>query len=326
VSAPAPSIDVVLPTYNSEGSLPAALASLAGQDYEGEVRVLCIDGGSTDRSREIAAAHGATVIDNPERNEEEARALGLEAARADLVLLLDADNELVGRDWLQRLVGAIGVAPDVVSADCLFHAWRAQDPPVTRLCALIGGTDPLAIDLGWADRWAHHRDRWTGFEVETEAVGDVLVVRIDPERPPPMGSNGFLVAREPLLATQYRPFVHSDVVGDLAAAGHRFARVRQGVVHHYAPTLRLYARKALRRARRTVAGVPAQRRGLRVSKGALAVRVLYAVTLIGPVLDAVRGYRSHPDPAWALLPLLYLITVGAYAIETVRGLDGGSSR
>jgi len=319
-----PSVDVVLPTFENEATLPAALAGIAAQDYEGEVRVLCIDGGSGDRTREIAAAAGASVIDNPERNEEEARALGLEAARAELVLLLDADNELVGSDWLRRLAEAITVAPDVVSADCLFHAWRPQDPPVTRLCALIGGTDPLAIDLGWADRWAHHRGRWTGFEVETEEIGDVLVVRIDPDRPPPMGSNGFLVEREALLGTGYRPFVHSDVVGDLAAEGRRFARVRQGVVHHYAPTLRLYARKAVRRARRTVAGVPPQRRGLSVSRAALALRVLYAVTLIGPIAAALRGYRAHPDRAWALLPLLYLITVGAYGIETLRGLRGGS--
>ena len=113
-----------------------------------------------------------------------------------------------------------------------------------------------------------------------------------------MGSNGFLVQREPLLATQYRPFVHSDVVGDLAAAGRRFARVRQGVVHHYAPTLRLYARKAIRRARRTVAGEPPQRRGLSVGRAALALRVLYAITLIGPIARRrprlPRAPRSGP--------------------------------
>ena len=318
--APRPSVSVVLPTFQNEATLPAALASLAMQRYDGEVRVLCIDGGSSDRTREIAAEHGAEVIDNPLRNEEEARALGLEAAGGDLVLLLDADNELVGEDWLARLVAAVGIAPDAVSADCLFHAWRPSDPPVTRLCALIGGTDPLAIDLGWADRWAHHRGRWTGFDVEVGEAGDVLLVRIDADRPPPMGSNGFLVEREPLAATQYRPFVHSDVVGDLAEAGYRFARVPQGVVHHYAPTVRLYARKAIRRARRTVSGEPPQRRGLSVGRRALAGRVLYAVTLAGPIRDAIRGNRVHPDRAWALLPLLYLITVGAYGIETVRGL------
>ncbi len=35
------------------------------------------------------------------------------------MLLLDADNELVGGDWLRRLAEAIVVAPDMVSDDCL---------------------------------------------------------------------------------------------------------------------------------------------------------------------------------------------------------------
>jgi glycosyltransferase involved in cell wall biosynthesis len=324
--SPLPSITVVLPTFNNESTIGAALTGLRRQRYGGAVDVLCVDGGSTDRTRAIAPGFGAAVIENPERNEEEARALGLEQARGELILLLDADNELVGDDWLENLVLALDAADDVVSADCLFHAWRREDPAVTRLCALIGGTDPLAIDLGWADRWAYHRARWTGLKVQEQEVAGVLVVAIDPQRPPPMGSNGFLVRRGPVLKTIYRPFVHSDVVGDLAEQGWRFARVRQGVVHHYAPTLPRYARKALRRARRSVRGEPAQRRGLRVGKAALGFRILYGVTVVGPLVAAVRGNRAHRDPAWALLPLLYLITIAAYGIETIRNVVEAGSR
>ena len=222
----APGVSVVLPTFQNAGTLPAALGSLAAQDYAGEVELLVIDGGSTDATLAIAAEHGARVVENPARNEEEGRALGIEAATKDLVLLLDADNELPGRDWLARVAAGLDLAPDIVASDALFHEWRAEDTPVTRLCALMGGTDPLAIDLGYGDRWAWHLGRWTGAEIpEEEDRGEALVVRVDPDAPPPMGSNGFLARREALLATQYRPFVHSDVAGDLAAAGHRFARV-----------------------------------------------------------------------------------------------------
>ena len=330
-AADAPSVSVVLPTYNNAASLPAALESLAEQRYPGRIELLVIDGGSDDRSVGLAREHGARIIDNPLRNEEEARALGLEAASCELVLLLDADNELPDPDWLARLAGAIPLADDVVSADPLFHEWRRTDPPVTRLCALLGGTDPLAIDLGWGDRWASHLGRWTGLEIEAEEVGGALLVSLDPERPPPMGSNGFLVRREALLATKYRPFVHSDVVGDLAEQGWRFARVPVGVVHHYAPTLRAYARKARRRARRSVVGEPPQRRGLRVPRWLLALRVVYALTLIGPTIAAARGYRAHADRAWALLPALYVITTLAYVEATLRaavsrgGRDGVGS-
>lgn len=313
-----PTVSAVIPTYENESTLTTALGSLAAQDYAGEVELVCVDGGSTDSTVEIARAHGARIVENPQRNEEEGRALGLEAAGGELVLLLDADNELPSRDWLTRLVAGLSAADDVVSSDCLYHEWRATDPPLTRLCAMLGGTDPLAIDVGWADRHAAHLGRWTGMEVAVEEVGDVLVVGIDPERPPPMGSNGFLVRREPLLETRYRPFVHSDVVGDLAEAGWRFARVPEGIVHHYAPSLRVYARKARRRARRTVVGEPRQRRGLRVPRGRVLLRAAWSLTVIGPVLAAYRGYRAKPDPAWALLPALYVITTVTYGVETLR--------
>ena len=284
--------------------------------------MICIDGGSGDRTCDIARTAGARLIENPVRNEEEAPGARNRGGRWRPRAAARRRQRVGQEDWLARLVTALDSGEDIVSADCLFHAWRPQDPPVTRLCALLGGTDPLAIDLGWADRWAYHRGRWTGCDFDASERDGVLIVGIDPDRPPPMGSNGFLVRRAPLLETSYRPFVHSDVVGDLAAAGWRFARVRAGVVHHYAPTLRIYARKALRRARRTVAGIPAQRRGLRVSRGALAARVLYSISVVGPLAAAFRGYRARPDRAWLLLPALYMITVGAYALATLRALLG----
>ncbi len=312
-----PSVTVLLPTFNSAAALPAALASLAAQDYEGAIDLLIVDGGSTDATIAIAQKHGAHILDNPDGHEEAARALGTRAATGDLVLFLDADNELPGRDWLSRLVAGIDLADDVVAADSLHHAWRATDPPVTRVCALIGGTDPMAIELGWGDRWAVHLGRWTGMPIlAQETIGDVLLVRVDPDRPPPMGSNGFLVRRDALLQTGFEPsFVHSDVAGDLAAAGWRFARVDQGIVHHYAPTLRSYTRKARRRARRSLSGVPVQRRGYRPPVARLGLQAAFSASIIGPSLLALRGYRRHPDPAWALYPLLSLITVLTYVGE-----------
>lgn len=311
-------VSAIVPTLDNERTLGRLLDSLAAQAWDGEVETICVDGGSSDGTLRVAAEHGARVVGNPLRNEEAARAIGVEAATGELVLLLDADNVLPADDWLRRLVDALALAPDVVAADSLFHEWRRGDTPVVRLCALMGGTDPLAVELGWADRWAWHLDRWTGMPVEVEDAGDALLVRVDPDRPPPLGSNGFLVRRDALLATQYRPFVHSDVAGDLAAAGYRFARVKQGVVHDYAPDLSTYFAKARRRARRTAARVPAQRRGYRPTRARLVPAVAAAATQVIPLAHAAHGFRRRPDPAWALYPLLFDLTLAAYALEFAR--------
>jgi len=313
----APSITVLLPTYNSAQHLPTALASLAAQDYDGDVELLIVDGGSEDATISLAEQAGARIVHNPDRHEEAARALGVDEARGELVLLLDADNELVGPHWLSRLVAALDVEPGVVASDCLHHEWRPSDPPVNRLCALIGGTDPMAIELGWGDRWAVHLGRWTGLPIlQDTVIGDVHLVRIDPDRPPSMGSNGFLVRADALRRTDYTPsFVHSDVAGDLAANGGAFARVEMGIVHHYAPTLRRYAQKQRRRARRSLSGIPVQRRGFRPQTWRLAVQALLSASIVWPALLAARGYRRRPDAAWALYPVISLITVFAYVRE-----------
>ncbi|WP_354699847.1 hypothetical protein DSM112329_00105 [Paraconexibacter sp. AEG42_29] len=309
-----PSVTVVVPVKDSGHVVRGALDSLAAQDYDGAVNILLVDGGSRDDVAAVARAYSATVLANPAGNEEAGRAVGVAAATGELILLLDADDVLPATDWLGRLGRALDLAPDVVAADCLFHEHRREDPPVVRVCALMGGSDPLAVELGWADRWAWHLDRWTGMPIlEEERHGDVLLIRIDPERPPPMGSNGFLVRRDALLQTGYAPsFIHSDCVGDLAALGHRFARVEQGVVHLYAEDLRTYWRKANRRARRSMRGDPVQRRGYRPSLLVTGRQALFSATLVGPAVLAARGYRARPDPAWALYPLLSLLTVAAY--------------
>ena len=79
------------------------------------------------------------------------------------------------------------------------------------------------------------------------------------------------------------------MAGDLAANGGAFARVEMGIVHHYAPTLRRYAQKQRRRARRSLSGVPVQRRGFRPPTWRLAVQALLSASIVWPALLAARG-------------------------------------
>ena len=58
MTAAATRVSVVVLAYNEEVNLPACLASLRGLACE----VFVVDSGSTDRTREIAAAAGAAVV------------------------------------------------------------------------------------------------------------------------------------------------------------------------------------------------------------------------------------------------------------------------
>lgn len=81
-------LSVVIPTYNEEKYLPRLLRCLNNQTFQ-DFEIIVSDAFSKDKTREIAAAFGARVVDGGKiavgRNN------GAKAAKADLILFLDAD-------------------------------------------------------------------------------------------------------------------------------------------------------------------------------------------------------------------------------------------
>lgn len=89
-----PFFTVVMPTYNSEKTIEKSLASIAQQNFDlSLVEVLVIDGGSTDKTREITKKYGATVLENPKRLPEYAKLIGFNAAKGEFVVKMDSDEE-----------------------------------------------------------------------------------------------------------------------------------------------------------------------------------------------------------------------------------------
>jgi glycosyltransferase involved in cell wall biosynthesis len=94
-------VDVVLPCLNEENALPWVLDRLP-EGY----RAIVVDNGSTDRSAEVALAHGATVVTEPRRGFGSAAHAGLLAATAPIVAFCDADASMDPRD-LPRVVDPV---------------------------------------------------------------------------------------------------------------------------------------------------------------------------------------------------------------------------
>jgi len=83
-------VSVVIPAYNEEAAIGQVLADIP---RERVAEVIVVDGGSTDRTREAAAEHGARVIREPRRGYGRACLTGLEHVdpAADVVVFLDGD-------------------------------------------------------------------------------------------------------------------------------------------------------------------------------------------------------------------------------------------
>ncbi len=89
-----PMISVIIPTLNAEATLASPLASLVPATVDGVVRqVIVADGGSTDRTLEIADAAGADIVQG-EAGRGRQLAHGAESARSAWLLFLHADTVL----------------------------------------------------------------------------------------------------------------------------------------------------------------------------------------------------------------------------------------
>jgi glycosyltransferase involved in cell wall biosynthesis len=82
-------VAAIIPAWNEAETLGAVVA--AARDARLVDEVIVVDNGSTDATAEIAAAHGARVLLEPERGKGEAMRRGVAATVADVIVFLDAD-------------------------------------------------------------------------------------------------------------------------------------------------------------------------------------------------------------------------------------------
>ncbi|WP_327352544.1 glycosyltransferase family 2 protein [Streptomyces sp. NBC_01304] len=98
------SITVIVPAHNEEAGLPATLDSLVRQTHPPD-RVIVVDDGSADRTGEVAASYGVTVLRPPRNLGSKAKAQNhaLPYCDTELVLAVDADTVLAP-DYVERML------------------------------------------------------------------------------------------------------------------------------------------------------------------------------------------------------------------------------
>lgn len=108
--------DVILPALDEEAALPWVLERLP-EGY----RAIVVDNGSTDRTAEVAAAHGATVVTEAQQGFGAACWAGLTIATAEIVCFMDADASFDPRE-LPSIVAAVAAG----DADLVLGSRRPQ--------------------------------------------------------------------------------------------------------------------------------------------------------------------------------------------------------
>ncbi|TNF37726.1 MAG: glycosyltransferase family 2 protein [Deltaproteobacteria bacterium] len=155
-----PPVSVVMPMRNEAAMIAETLGAMRRQDYPGELELLCVDGMSTDGTRELVAAIAAEdprvrLVDNPSGRTPNAMNLGLRAARHPLVLRMDA-HAIAAPDYARRSVRAL----EDTGADCVGGRWDIVGRGVVGRAIAAALTSPFGVgtatwrssaDAGWTD-------------------------------------------------------------------------------------------------------------------------------------------------------------------------------
>jgi glycosyltransferase involved in cell wall biosynthesis len=117
---------VVVPAHDEAELLPATLASLRAQDFQGGYEVIVVDNASRDGTAALAEALGVWVVGEPQLGVCRARQRGVDLAYGEIVVSTDADTRHPP-DWLSRIDAAFAAGgPEVVA---VAGPCRYADPP-----------------------------------------------------------------------------------------------------------------------------------------------------------------------------------------------------
>jgi glycosyltransferase involved in cell wall biosynthesis len=211
-----PTVTVVIPSKNEEGLIGEIVDSV--RPY-GDV--LVIDGHSNDRTREIAAAHGARVVLDGGKGKGQAIRQSLRDATTDIVVFIDADGSHDPRD-IPALVAPIAAGDaDLVIGSRGRGGSDELHGTVEQLIRYVGSQlIMLAINYRWNVRLT---DSQNGFRAIRRDVGLALDLRsnlttIEQEMLMRALKRGYRVAEVPSHEYERRWGVSKVVVWRLWAA------------------------------------------------------------------------------------------------------------
>lgn len=123
-------VSIVMPAYNREETISAAITSVLAQTYP-YFELIIVDDGSSDSTADVVKSFDderVRLINGPGRSGvSEARNIGLRAAKGDLIAYLDSDNTWQP-EYLTAMVSALHQTPHAQAAYSGQYLYRGTDP------------------------------------------------------------------------------------------------------------------------------------------------------------------------------------------------------
>jgi glycosyltransferase involved in cell wall biosynthesis len=227
-----PTVTIAIPTYNEEAHIDACLDAIARQTYPMIVEVLVVDGGSSDRTCEFAAARGARVIENPRRIQAAGLNIALDAAAGDVFVRVDG-HCVIADDYVSRCVDALGsTGASIVGGGMTPIASGWLQEGIAAAMASPVGAGPARFHVGGRAGWVDTVYLGAYRTADARAVGgyaEDVGVNEDAEfaiRMSPRGGIWF----DPAIRSSYVP---RKTLGGVARQFYRYGRSRAATARRH---------------------------------------------------------------------------------------------
>lgn len=319
----APKIDFLIATLNSARVLETCLQSIQIQTYK-NYQIIIIDGGSTDSTLVIAKKYHCTVIPNPLKTGEAAKAVGLKHAKGQYVALVDSDNVLPDKNWLSRMLEPLEEHPEIVGSEPWEYTYRPSGGFIERYSALTGVNDPYTLTAGNFDRRSFLNSHWTNLNLPIKNYPNYQIVTLQYNHLlPTIGANGTIFRRF-FFRHFKQPYLFDIDVLTQEINRRRlplyFAKVKVGIIHSFCESsVSKFYRKQNRRAVDLYVYQKFRQYQLTQNNFLPTLKYCLYVVLVFPMMfDTLRGFIKKPDPAWFFHPLACLITLYCYSLVTIK--------
>ena len=327
-----PTISIVTCLYNPDYDVfRQMLQALRSQKYPmSKIEHIIMDGGSERKYIQLAKGHNTKIfIKKNLLNDALKRSkIAIEKARGEVILFLEPDNIICGKNWLEEMVQPFLDDPTIVGTFSMYNSYSDTMPALTRYTALLGVNDPTVYYLKKSEKLAAFETSYTnGFRM-SDATGYVTQ-EFNPSNLPVLGDNGHMVRRKIIspIAKKMKTFLHTDAFMIACKHGHvRYGIVRNSIVHHTGSNIIDFFRRRttymLRYNEKTV--VKREYKVFDVNSSTdrknIFLFVFYSLTFLQPFSLSLRGFIRKPDSAWFLHPIICVLAVFAYGFSTMRKL------
>lgn len=316
-----PFISVVIPCYNGEERLPECIDSIYMQDYpKDKIEIIIVDDDSTDKTAELAKIkYNCKVVRNGTHNIERGKSIGVENSAGEYIFLIDDDNRLPHSWWFSTLVKAV-VKEGCVGGQASYYNYNKNDTLANRYAALYAINDPTCIYL-------HRRDKLMQIEKTWRLPGEVIKktkkywkVRFTPTNLLTIGSQGFLIKKELLMKTSWKPYLyHMDINMELVRQGYdTYIMLNDSVIHKHSNTIQHFVDKLKRNISLFYSESEYRTYTYDMTFGRMIKLGLTMGVPIIPLIEAIRGFCKLPDVAWFLHPIICFRVALIYSSSTIR--------